>query len=64
MMTTSTGNVFHVTGPSWEESTGHRWIPPHEGFDFFLRSAPDQTVEKTIETPKIYDAITLIKTSL
>ena len=21
------GNIFHVTGPLWGESTGHRWIP-------------------------------------
>ena len=27
MMTSSNGNIFHVTGPSHGESTGHRWIP-------------------------------------
>ena len=29
MMTSSkwNGNIFHVTGPSWGESTGHQWIP-------------------------------------
>ena len=27
MMTSSNGNVFHVTGPLWGESTGERWIP-------------------------------------
>ena len=26
-MTSSNGKIFHVTGPSWGESTGHRWIP-------------------------------------
>ena len=27
MMTSSNGNIFHVTGPLWGESTGHRWLP-------------------------------------
>ena len=27
MMTSSNGNIFHVTGLLWGESTGHRWIP-------------------------------------
>ena len=27
MMTSSNGNIFHVTGPLWGESTGHLWIP-------------------------------------
>ena len=27
MMTSSNGNIFHVTGPLWGESTGDRWIP-------------------------------------
>ena len=27
MMTSSNGNIFRVTGPLWEESTDHRWIP-------------------------------------
>ena len=27
MMTSSNGNVFHVTGPLCGEFTGHRWIP-------------------------------------
>ena len=27
MMTSSNGNIIHVIGPFWRESTGHRWIP-------------------------------------
>ena len=27
MMTSSDGNISRVTGPLWEESTDHRWIP-------------------------------------
>ena len=26
-MTSSSGSIFHVTGPLWGEFTGHRWIP-------------------------------------
>ena len=26
MMTSSNGNIFHVTGPLWGETTGHWWI--------------------------------------
>ena len=33
MMTSSTRNVFHVTGRLWGESTGHRWIPPTKASD-------------------------------
>ena len=33
MMTSSKGNVFHVTGPLWGESTGHRWLPLTEASD-------------------------------
>ena len=31
MMTSSNENMFHVAGPLWGESTGHRWIPQHKG---------------------------------
>ena len=31
MMTSSNGNIFHVTGHLWGEFTGCRWIPPHKG---------------------------------
>ena len=27
LMTSSNGNIFHVTGPSCGDFTGHRWIP-------------------------------------
>ena len=68
-MTSSNDNIFRVTGPLWGESTGHRWIPlTKKASDAelwcFLWSAPEQTVEKTIETPVIWDAIALIMTSL
>ena len=59
---------FRVTGPLWGESTHHRWIPLTKASDAelwcFLWSAPEQTVEQIIETPVIWDAITLIMTSL
>ena len=29
MMTSSNGNIFHVTGPLYGEFTGHRWFPPN-----------------------------------
>ena len=68
MMTSSKGKIFYVTGSLWGESTGHRWIPLTEASDvehwYFPWSAPEQTVEQTIETPVIWDAIALIITSL
>ena len=27
MMTSSNGNIFRVTGPLWQDSIGHWWIP-------------------------------------
>ena len=27
MMTSGNGNIFHITGPFWRESTGDQWIP-------------------------------------
>ena len=64
MMTSGNGNIFHVTGPLCGEFTGHRWIRLTNASDAELWSAPEQTVEKTIETPLIWDAIALIITSL
>ena len=62
------GNIFLVTGPLWGESTGHRWNPLTKASDaelwYFLWSAPEQTVEETIATPVIWDAIALVMTSL
>ena len=44
MMTSSNGNIFHITGPLWAEFTGHRWIPLTKASDAelwcFLWSAP------------------------
>ena len=48
-------------------TTDHRWIPLTKASDaelwYFLWSAFEQTVEQTIETPVIRDAIEPIKTS-
>ena len=67
-MTSSNGNIFRVTDPLWGESTGDRWITLTTASDAelwcFLWSAPEQTAEQTIETPEIWDAITLIMTPL
>ena len=64
-MTASNGNIFRVTGPLRGETTGHRWIPLTKASDAELWwSAPEHTVEQTIETVVIWDAIALIMTSL
>ena len=51
MMTSSSGNIFRVTGPVWGESSVHRWIPLTKASDaellYFLWSAPD-TAEQAI----------------
>ena len=40
--------IFRVTGPSWGEFTGDRWIPPTKATDaelwYFLWPAPGQTI--------------------
>ena len=68
MMTSSNGNIFHVTGPLCGEFTGHRRIPLTKASDAelwcFLWSAPEQTVVYTIEASVIWDAIALIMTSV
>ena len=50
------------------EPTGHRWFPRTKASDAeiwcFLLAVSRQTVEQTIQTPVIKDAITLIMTSL
>ena len=65
-MTSSNGNLFRVTGPLWRESTGHWWISLTKASDAkfwcFLSSAPPQSVEQTVETMVIFDAIALIMT--
>ena len=67
-MTSSNGNVFCVTGPLWEEFTGHRWILLTKASEAellcFLWSDPEQTAEQTTETPVIWDAIMFIMPSL
>ena len=49
MMTSSNGNIFHVTGPSCGEFTSDRWIPLTKADDaelwWFLWSTREQTVE-------------------
>ena len=68
MMTSLIGNIFRVTGPLCGEFTGHRWIPHTKASDaelwIFLWSAREQTVVQAIATPVIWDAITLVMTSL
>ena len=68
MMTSSNGNIFHATGLLWGEFPGHRGIPLTKANDAqlwcFLLSTPERTVEQKMETPVIWDAITLIMTSL
>ena len=55
------GNIFPITGPLCGDS-------PYKASDTklwcFLWSAPEQTVEQTIEMPVIWDAIVLIMMSL
>ena len=67
MMTSSNGNIFRVTGPLCGEFTGHRWISLTTASDAelwcFLWSAPEQTIEQTLETPVIWDVSALIMTS-
>ena len=66
-MTSSNGNIFRVTGPLCGEFTGHRWIPRKKASEVelwcFLWSAPEQTLERTLETPVIWYAIAPIMTS-
>ena len=68
MMTSSSGNIFRVTGPLWGNSAGHRWIPLTKASGAklwcFLGCAPEQAVEKTVETLVIWGAIMRIVTLL
>ena len=68
MMKSTNEDIFCVTGPLRGECTGDRWIPltKANGAELwcFLWSAPEQTIEQTLETPVIWDAIALIMTSL
>ena len=64
----SNGNIFHVTGSLWGESTCYWWIPLTKASDAelwcFLWSVPEQTHEQTLETPVIWDAILFTMTLL
>ena len=68
MMMSTNGNISLVTGPLNGKFTGHQLIPLTKASDAelwcFLLSAPEQTVEWTIETLIVWDATTLIMTSL
>ena len=59
VMTSSNGNIFRVTGLLC--GTSHRWIPRTKASDAelwcFLWSAPEPTVEQSLETPVIWDAL-------
>ena len=67
-MTSSNGNIFRVTCLLRGEFTAHRWIPHRKTSDAelwsFLWPANERTVEQTVETPMIWDAIALIMRSL
>ena len=66
--TSSNGNIFHVFGSLWGESTCHRSIPLTKASNAelwcFLCSAPEQAVEQPVDTLLIWDATALIMTSL
>ena len=53
MITSSNGNIFRVTGHLCGEFTGDQWIPRTKAGDaelwWFLRSAPELTVELNME---------------
>ena len=63
-MTSSSGNIFRVTGSLWGKPlvTGGR--PMTQSFAVFFLSPPEQTAEQTIEMLVICDAMALIMTSL
>ena len=67
MMTSSNGNIFHVTGPLCGEFTGHRCIPLTKASDgdiwCVLWFAREQTLEYTTVRLVIWDTITLIMTT-
>ena len=68
MMTSSkwNGNIFHVTGPSWGESTGHQWIPHKDqwrgAFDVLFDLRLNKRLSK--QSRRRWDAIALIMVSL
>ena len=68
MMTSSNGSIFRFTDPLWGETTSRRWIPLTKSNDSepwcFLWSAPEETVEQTIETLVMWEAIAPITAPL
>ena len=68
MVTSSNESNFRVNGPLCGEFTDHRWIPLTKANDAelwcFPWSAPEPTVEQTMETLVIWDTTALIMTSL
>ena len=68
MMTSSNGNIPHVTGSLWGESFSHRRIPLPKASSVarrcFLWCVQEQTAEQTVDILVIWDAMALIKTSL
>ena len=60
-MTSSNGNIFHVTGPLRGEFTGHRWIARTKASDTelwrFLWSVSGQTVEYKQERRRWFETL-------
>ena len=67
-MVTWHGNIFHITGPLWLESTDHWWIPLKyrasgmEFFMFFSSCYPEQAVKQTAKMQMFFRCITVMKT--
>ena len=61
MMTSSNGNIFRITGLLCGDFPGDRGIPRTKASDAelwcFLWSAPEPTIEQTMETPVIWDCV-------
>ena len=68
MMTSSNGNIFHITGPLWGESTVTGGFPWQRsvtwGFGAFFDLRLNKRLSQHIETPVTWDAIALIMTQL
>ena len=64
MMMSSFGNVFHVSGPLWGESTVHWWIPLTKASSadlwWILSYTPEQMVEQTVELLVIWDTMSVM----
>ena len=48
IMTSSNGNIFHITGPSCREFTGHQWIPRTKAIDTELDVFFDLSLNKQL----------------